>query len=418
MKRRSKKKSDKEADAAEASPEPVQESAGDMVARLENRLAPVESLSKELDDWRKETSAQLARLSANLESDRDNKDEINKRLEGFEERLGALISLTEMISMEDNPFVDRPQRSPPQASASSASFPPSDPPTHPPSQEPPSMTEEKQAPHEKPEPGQSDAAAAPSQEEMSAEEDEQQTGPHRKIIKLSDGPSKEQEGPSHDENNGDAADAVKWDDEQSEAFATKKEAHNETDDEASTHDEPGEEVGRNTDREQAAVGRYRAHPNDPAADAFGAPAVLSDVGSGRPTSEPVSSSTWRPSTGHKDKEAARRLRILQLSHMVACHLPGHEHAPFLGAYVASGWIDRDELSQIQPFIQDLARSSPSLTPLPRHELHERTILLLSGRAYDMPPAPAHQEAPHQPQPRHQEPEDQEPQKEPHSSIKR
>lgn len=317
MRRRSK---DETTEPAED--QPAEASTTEESTEIDSRLAPLEDFRSKSDQWIKEASAQLARVDTHLQHDEKRQKRLEERLAEFEDRIQSMLTLTEALSLGDNPFV-RPYESAPEQ----ATTPPPRPAV---ADIPPDL-------------GLSDEGSAP----RSAWRDEEGEPLGQELVRLGveeDASSSHQQPP------------------QDEANATES-------------SEPPREPPMSPPQKRAAM---KGHPNDALFEdpLHGLEAEASYLPE---THEPATPLDESPSLeANAAQEAEQRLLLLQWASLLARHMHRIDVDAFLETYLHTGWVSHTEVEKVRALAVDLARHAPSPTEkLTREDLHIRTILLLS-----------------------------------------
>jgi hypothetical protein len=71
---------------------------------IAGRVAQTEEFRERAERWMKEITQQVARLAAQGEQDEKRRAAIDRRIADIEERLKSLLTLTELVSLDKNPF--------------------------------------------------------------------------------------------------------------------------------------------------------------------------------------------------------------------------------------------------------------------------------------------------------------------------
>lgn len=315
---------------------------------LEQRLGPIEDFQDRAESWMKEITSQVARLASGSESDTRRREALDKRLGDIEQRIQSLLTLTEMISMNENPFISGKEGGggggEPQAAAQAA------PPQAAMPQEQSLYTPEApqaaaHAPAESPAPAPAAQPASSHPNDASAEAETPHKPPEP------DG-SAEQTEPSEAEPPQDA------------------------------HEAPFEKrPARPREAPPTPTPAPQADPSPPPLGRRLGPLVPVDE---EPTDEAHTLPTDAPDPGRR---AADRLFTLEWASMLARNLPRSEVPDFLDRYVEAGWVTRDMATRVRALALGLTQNDPEHPDQERlHELHLRTTVLLSH--LDGAPLPA------------------------------
>lgn len=278
------------------------------------RLAKTEEFQERADGWMKEVTSQVARLATGAEKEEKRRETLEKRLADIEERIRSLLTLTEMISLDKNPFASTPT----QAATKSA---PSEPENTRAAPEPAPEPVPEPSPPE-PEPAQTapvDPFAVPSQD--NSEEEGEPTPPQlppNGVEVIPVGP--------------------------------------ETQPTESKDPAPPTPEKRNT---------KAYHPNDAAKEAQ-PPAPLPETSPAPPASasDPVAD------------PVSQRLFVIAWADLLAPAANQVDLESFTQFYVESGWVDPQSARLVKPLARSMAPQNPPAS-IDLRRLHEQTVHLLA-----------------------------------------
>jgi hypothetical protein len=318
------RKNEKEAPEQQDAPEePVEETTDP----LDERLAPIEEFRGKADQWMKETAAQLARVATHVQQDEKRQHKLDERLAEFEDRIQAMLTLTEALSQGDNPFVRAPDAPPLQKSH--AATPESD---------------QSESPKIK-----GPGSGLPSG-----------TGSQERPDKVSSFPQ------------GNAALGREEEGEPAETEVIRPWADDQDIVEAAESGNPFIEAP-DDDRPKG------SHPNDASAESERdlPEEIWDDDGDvGDPSIKPIGGGA--PFDVDTAREAEERLILLQLASLLARHIDRIDIDAYLETYLRTGWIDHRNVERVRALSTDLAlHADHSSARLNREDVHIRTVLLLS-----------------------------------------
>jgi hypothetical protein len=337
-------------------------------SKVEQRLEPLEEFRGRAEGWMKEVTAQVARLASSFEQEDKRRLALEDRLSDIEERIRSLLTLTELVSLDKNPFAAGHGPKPVPSAATPKMAPEAEDVFSPTAEEAPAAaSSEVGLPQEE-----ASAEESPAEAEVPPAEPFPAEGrPGVEVIPI---------GPPSDKV------APEWDDHEEQPLAAES-SEEDADSPEGPEPEPmdpaenpivaePETVHPKPASEPSAVdppgpSPQDFHPNDAAAE----PTPPSP---GAPANQPSHRAVA------DDSATRKRMLVIEWADLLAPYAAKIDVEAFTAFYVDAQWVDSATAGLVQRLCQEMASHVPPVQEVQLKSLHAATVRLLAENDPELP----------------------------------